>query len=161
MTSERKNIDLIKTTESDLEILFEFQLDEEANYLAAFTPKDPSDKTAYIEKFTKHINDPTINMWTIIVDDMIAGSIAKFVMEGNAEITFWIDKEYWGQGIATNALKNFLKLEETRPIRGRAAYDNFASQKVMEKCGFKKTGTDKGFANARGKVIEEFIYKLD
>ncbi|MEZ4824545.1 MAG: hypothetical protein R2942_20010 [Ignavibacteria bacterium] len=71
MTSERKNIDLIKTTESDLEILFEFQLDEEANYLAAFTPKDPSDKTAYIEKFTKHINDPTINMWTIIVDDMI------------------------------------------------------------------------------------------
>ncbi|MEZ4692320.1 MAG: hypothetical protein R3A12_20040 [Ignavibacteria bacterium] len=52
MTSERKNIDLIKTTESDLEILFEFQLDEEANYLAAFTPKDPSDKTAYIEKFT-------------------------------------------------------------------------------------------------------------
>ncbi|MEZ4692321.1 MAG: GNAT family protein [Ignavibacteria bacterium] len=81
-------------------------------------------------------------------------------MEGNAEITFWIDKEYWGQERHKH-LKNFLKLEETRPIRGRTAYDNFASQKVMEKCGFKKTGTDKGFANARGKVIEEFIYKLD
>ena len=59
------NITLTKTVKEDLYVLFEFQLNEEAIYLAAFTPKDPSDKNAYIEKFTKHIADPCINMRTI------------------------------------------------------------------------------------------------
>ena len=65
-----------------------------------------------------------------------------------------------GQGIATTALNNFLKIELTRPIYGRVAFDNLGSQKVLEKCGFIKIGTDKGFANARQTEIEEFIYKL-
>ena len=155
-----KNITLIKTEENDLNIFFEFQLDEEANYLAAFTSKDPNNKTAYIEKYSKHLADPTINMQTIKVNDVIVGSIAKFVIENDAEITYWIDKKFWGQGIATTALKELLKIEQVRPIYGRVAFDNYGSQKVLEKCGFVKIGTDKGFANARQKEIEEFIYKL-
>ena len=130
------------------------------NYLAAFTSKDPSDKNAYFEKYTKHLNDPTINMQTILVDKTIVGSIAKFEMEGNTEITYWIDRKFWGKGIATTALKHFLTIENTRPIFGRVAFDNLGSQKVLEKCGFVKIGTDKGFANDRQTEIEEFIYKL-
>ncbi|SDF59698.1 GNAT family N-acetyltransferase [Chitinophaga filiformis] len=153
-------VKLRKTMESDLESLFQFQLDRDAIYLAAFTPKDPTDKKAYFEKFTKLLNDPTINMRTILVDETIAGSIAKFEIEGDAEITYWIDKSFWGKGIATTALKNFLTIESTRPIFGRVAFDNLGSQKVLEKCGFIKIGKDKGFANARQAEIEEFIYKL-
>jgi RimJ/RimL family protein N-acetyltransferase len=40
------------------------------------------------------------------------------------------------------------------------AFDNFGSQKVLEKSGLIKTGTDKGFASARQAEIEEFIYRL-
>lgn len=40
------NITLTKTEKDDLNTLFQFQLDEEGIYLAAFTPKDPSDKDA-------------------------------------------------------------------------------------------------------------------
>jgi ribosomal-protein-alanine N-acetyltransferase len=151
---------LRKTEVTDLAFFFIFQLDNEANYLAAFTSKDPTDKPAYLQKYTKLLNDPTINMQTIIVDNSIAGSIAKFEMEGEAEITYWIDKKFWGKGIATKALKAFLKGENSRPIFGRVAFDNFGSQKVLEKCNFVKIGTDKGFANARQAEIEEFIYKL-
>ena len=154
------NITLTKTVKEDLYVLFEFQLNEEAIYLAAFTPKDPSDKNAYIEKFTKHIADPCINMRTINFNDQIVGSIAKFVLEEEAEITYWIDRKFWGKGIATSALNEFLKMEQIRPIHGRVAFDNFGSQKVLEKCGFVKIGKDKGFANARQAEIEEFIYKL-
>ena len=92
--------------------------------------------------------------------NIIVGSIAKFVMNGEAEITYWIDRNFWGQGIATKALKEFLTVETVRPIFGRVAFDNFASQKVLEKCGFVKIGSDKGFANARQAETEEFIYKL-
>ena len=154
------NITLTKTENDDLNALFQFQTDKEANYLAAFTPKDPNNKTAYIEKYTKHLTDSTINMRTIKVNGLIAGSIAKFVMENKPEITYWIDRKLWGQGIASTALKDFLTIEKIRPIYGRVAFDNYGSQKVLEKCGFVKIGSDKGFANARKKEMEEFIYKL-
>lgn len=161
MNSISPVISLRKTEPADLEILFRFQLDEEAIYLAAFTPKDPSDKEAYIHKYLKLISDPAINNQVIIADDEIAGSIAKFVMEGDAEITYWLAKKFWGKGIATKALQYFLRLELTRPLFGRVAFDNFGSQRVLEKCGFVKIGSDKGFANARQQEIEEFIYRLD
>ncbi|MFN8302429.1 MAG: GNAT family N-acetyltransferase [Saprospiraceae bacterium] len=90
----------------------------------------------------------------------LLGSIAKFVLEGDTEITYWIDRNYWGRGIATKALEMFLSIETARPILGRVAFDNFGSQRVLEKCGFVKIGSDKGFANARQMEIEEFIYKL-
>lgn len=153
-------ISLSKTTIEDLDVLFQFQLDEEANYLAAFTSKDSKDKAAYIEKYSKFLTDPTKNTQTIKANDEIVGSIAKFVMENEAEITYWIERKFWGQGIATTALKDFLKMEQTRPIFGRVAFDNFGSQRVLEKCGFVKIGTDSGFANARQTEIEEYIYKL-
>ncbi|MBC9911567.1 GNAT family N-acetyltransferase [Chitinophaga varians] len=153
-------ITLRKTVVADLEVFFIFQLDEEANHLAAFTSKDPTDKPAYIQKYTKHLGDPTINNCTIIVDDVIVGSIAKFEIGGDAEITYWIDKKFWGKGVATKALQHFLTLEHARPIVGRVAFDNIGSQRVLEKCGFVKVGSDKGFANARQAEIEEFIYKL-
>lgn len=155
-----KIITFTKTNADDLNTLFEFQLDAEANYFAAFTSKDPKDKIAYIEKYSKHIADPSINMLTIRVSGEIAGSIAKFFIGNDAEITYWIGRKFWGQGIATAALRNLLKIEKVRPIYGRTAFDNIGSQRVLEKCGFVKTGTDRGFANARQEEIEEFIYKL-
>ncbi len=143
------DIQLRPTVVEDLETLFQFQLDDEANHLAAFTSKDSTNKEAYIAKFTKLLADSIINNQTIIVGTVIVGSIAKFIMEGDAEITYWIDRNFWGKGIATTALKDFLVLETTRPIFGRVAFDNLGSQKVLEKCGFAKIGTDTGFANAR------------
>lgn len=155
-----KNITLTETKKEDLNAFFQFQLDKEGNYLAAFTSKDPNDKTAYMEKHTKFLSDPTKNTRTIKVNDVIAGSIAKFILENEAEITYWIDRKFWGQGVATTALKDFLKIEKTRPLHARVAFDNYGSQKVLEKCGFVKIGKDKGFANARQAEIEEYIYKL-
>lgn len=157
---QNKQLKLRRSEKSDLEFFFQFQLDERANYLAAFTSKDPTNKEAYFKKYTKHMDDPTINMQTILIDETIVGSMAKFVMEGDTEITYWIDRNFWGKGITTAALKIFLTIENTRPIFARVAFDNIGSQKVLEKCGFVKTGSDKGFANARQAEIEEYIYKL-
>jgi RimJ/RimL family protein N-acetyltransferase len=149
------------TVYTDLETHYQFQLDEEANYLAAFTSSTSSNKEAYLEKYAKFLNEPSINNQTILIDGTIVGSIAKFVIDGDAEITYWIDRKFWGRGIATKALKELLAFETSRPIYGRVAFDNIGSQKVLENCGFVKVGTDRGFANARQIDIEEFIYRLD
>ncbi len=75
----------LRTTEvADLDTLFLFQLDKEACYLAAFTPKDPTNKSAYISKFTKLLSDPTVNNQTILLDNIVVGSIAKFEIHGQA-----------------------------------------------------------------------------
>ncbi len=148
------------TTLADLEILFRFQLDPEANFMAAFTAKDMDKKETYISKYTRFLDNPTINNQTILLDGLVVGSIARFIMEGDAEITYWIDKFYWGRGVATVALQQFLLLETTRPLFARAAFDNTGSQRVLEKCGFFKIGEDKGFALARQAETVEYIFKL-
>lgn len=154
------NMELIKSIADDLNYFFQFQLNPEAIHLAAFIAKDSDNKEAYIEKYSRFLTDPTINMKTIRLDGEIVGSIAKFMMFGEAEITYWIDRKYWGKGIGAGALKMFLETETTRPIYGRVAFDNIGSQRVLEKCGFIKVGEDKGFANARQEEIAEYIYKL-
>jgi [ribosomal protein S5]-alanine N-acetyltransferase len=159
MTNDQEFI-LRKTVAADLEYFFTFQLDEEANHMAAFTAKDPTDKTAYLEKYSKFLDDPGINMRTIFTGDKIVGSIAKFVLHGEAGITYWIDKPYWGKGLATKVLTAFLEIEPARPIIAGTAFDNIGSQRVLEKCGFVRIGTDRGYANGRQAEVEEYIYKL-
>lgn len=154
------NLILRPTVIADLDQFFTFQLDQEAVHLAAFMPKDYNDKIVYISKYTKLLAEPTVHMCTILVENQIVGSISKFELDGNAEITYWIDRHFWGKGIGATALQTFLQLESMRPIIGRVAFDNVRSQKVLEHGGFQKIRTDKGFASARQKEIEEYIYQL-
>ncbi len=145
----------------DLDMYFLFQQDEEANQIAAFTAKDPADRKAFDEKWEKILADKNIIIRTIIFDNEIAGSIMKHSWFGIEEISYWIGKDYWGKGIATRALKKFMEIIKINPIFARVAFDNVASIRVLKKCGFVKHDKDKGFANARGKEIEEFIYKYE
>lgn len=155
-----KNLALKPTSVDDLEFLFIFQTDEQSNYLAAFTPADPFNKEAYLLKWTAILQRPDVIMYTILLDKEVVGSISRFIMDGHAEISYWLNRKFWGQGIATFALQQLIQIDTTRPLFARTAFDNKASQRVIEKCGFVRTGTDYGFANARNEEIEEFIYQL-
>ena len=104
-----KEIVLRNTEQADLETLFILQLDKEANYLAPFTPKDPTDRVLYFEKWTKLISNPTIKMKTIVINDWVIGSVIKFEMKGEAEISYWIDKKYWGKRLLQLHLRSFWK----------------------------------------------------
>jgi RimJ/RimL family protein N-acetyltransferase len=42
----------------------------------------------------------------------------------DTEITYWIDRSVWGQGIASQALALLLDLVPVRPLYARAASDN-------------------------------------
>lgn len=152
---------LRQSTAADLEVFFLNQTDDEANFMAAFTPKDPSDRDAYISKWTELLTRDSVHMQSIVLNDEVVGCVVKFEIGGDAEITYAIRKDLWGKGLTRKALAEFLQLEHGRPIFGRVAFDNMASQKILEKNNFQRIGTDRGFANARGKEIEEFIYKLD
>jgi RimJ/RimL family protein N-acetyltransferase len=142
----------------DLPIFFEHQLDQEANTMAAFTAKDPTDQEAFMAHWHRILTNKTVILQTILFNGHVAGSVSSYVEEGKPEVTYWLGKEYWGKGIATWALAEFLtQHNKTRPIYARVAKDNPGSRRVLEKCGFTIIGESKGFANARGQAIEELL----
>jgi RimJ/RimL family protein N-acetyltransferase len=153
-------IQLRDVIETDLSIFFEQQLDPDANYMAAFTRKDPADRESFMAHWTRILNDESILIKTILFEGEVAGSVLSYVQSGEREVSYWLGKEYWGKGIATHALTDLLNLIEERPLYARAAKDNIASLRVLEKCGFKIIGEDKGFANVRSEDIEEYILEL-
>jgi RimJ/RimL family protein N-acetyltransferase len=146
----------------DLPIFFEQQLDQEANYMAAFTAKDPADRAAFMAHWHKILEIDTCIIKTILCNGQVAGSVSSYEDEGKPEITYWLGREYWGEGIATWALKELLAHHsQKRPMHARVAKDNHGSRRVLEKCGFIIVGEDRGFANARGQEIEEILLELD
>jgi RimJ/RimL family protein N-acetyltransferase len=159
-TPEEADIQLRDITENDLPIFFEQQLDRVANHMAAFTSADPTDESAYRAHWASILRDEAITKKTITVDSAVAGHIASFDQDGKREITYWIGKPYWGRGVATKALTEFLRQMPIRPLHARVAKDNLASLRVLQKCGFSIVGEDRGFANARGTETEEFILAL-
>lgn len=154
------DIQLRDVIDSDLPIFFEQQLDPQANYMAAFTAKNPADRKAFDAHWARILSDETILIKTILFEGQVAGSVLKYEQEGVPEVSYWLGKEYWGRGFATQALSKFLRLVETRPIVARAAKDNLGSLRVLEKCGFRITGEDRGYANARGQETEEYLLQL-
>ena len=146
--------------EDDLPIFFEQQLDSDANYMAAFTAKNPADRDAFTSHWNKILGDHTNTNKTILFAGQVVGHIASFERWGKREVTYWLGKEYWGKGLATKALTEFLGHVKERPVYARAAKDNTASIRVLNKCGFEISGEDKGFSNARGREVEEFILEL-
>ncbi|MGG4497994.1 GNAT family N-acetyltransferase [Brevibacillus reuszeri] len=155
------DVQLRNVFEEDLPVFFEQQLDSTANYMAAFTAKDPTNKDAFLAHWAKILTDQTIQKKTILFHGEVAGHISSFEQFGVPSVSYWIGKDYWGKGIATAALLSLLRDSNIRPLYARAAKDNLASIKVLEKCGFKITGEDKGFSDARCTEVEEFILILN
>jgi RimJ/RimL family protein N-acetyltransferase len=151
---------LREVQEADLPVFFAHQQEPEALYMAAFTSKEPANWEAFLAHWSRVLADETNLTRTIVVDGRVAGHIASFFEEGRREVTYWLGSEYWGRGLATQALRAFLHIEQTRPLHARAAKDNVGSLRVLEKCGFTITGEDRGFANARGREVEEYILEL-
>lgn len=147
--------------ENDLEAFFEHEQDPISIEMAAFTADDPSDREAFLDRWTRIFADGNIVGRTILVDDAVVGSILVHNWFGDPEVTYWIDRDHWGKGVATSALAEFLEIVEIRPLYARVAFDNHGSRRVLEKCGFVVTGSERGHANARAEEIEELVLTLD
>ncbi|HKB46637.1 MAG TPA: GNAT family N-acetyltransferase [Ktedonobacterales bacterium] len=101
------DIVLPEVTADDLPIFFEQQRDPDANYMAAFTAKDPADRNAYVARWTRILGDASVIWRTTLFEGRVAGSVSSYEDAeegGRREISYWIGKQYWGRGIATRAL---------------------------------------------------------
>jgi RimJ/RimL family protein N-acetyltransferase len=142
----------------DLPIFFEQQLEPEATHMAAFPARD---RDAFMAHWAKILRDETVIIKAILFDAQVAGNILCWEQSGRSFIGYWLGKEYWGKGIATQALSEFLKHVKARPLYAYVAKHNLASRRVLEKCGFTLQAEDQASTNTPGEEVEDFLLKLE
>jgi RimJ/RimL family protein N-acetyltransferase len=140
----------------DLPILFEHQLDPEGARMAAFPSRQHD---AFMAHWAKIMASPTGTLRTVLSGESVAGHIGAWTDGADRLVGYWIGREFWGRGIATAALAQFLHYEPTRPLTARVVKHNVASIRVLQKVGFNLAG-DEAFNLPSGAKIEEFIFKL-
>ncbi|MEV1083096.1 GNAT family N-acetyltransferase [Streptomyces sp. NPDC050211] len=155
------DVELREIHDSDLPVFYRQMMDPEAVWMAAFTAKDPADRDAFDAHWKRIRSLAGVVQRTVLADGDVVGHVAVFGEPGEREVTYWIDRAYWGRGIATAALRVLLTQAPERPLYARAAADNAGSVRVLARCGFRLTGRERGFANARGEEIDEVVLTLE
>lgn len=133
-------------------------------------PYTEQDGAAFISEMLS-ADENEIFAFAIATDDaagLAIGSISVFrqgnIHQKTAELGYYIAEEYWGKGIATEAVKQicayvFHKSDILRIYASPFAH-NIASCKVLEKAGFQCEGTLRSNAVKNGKVLDMKMYSL-
>lgn len=106
--------------------------------------------------------------FAIEYDGKVVGSVSaerqKNIHRKTAELGYYIAEEYWGKGIATQAVKLLcdyvFKNSDIIRIFAEVLAHNDASCKVLEKSGFQCEGTLRQSAVKCGKVTDVKVYAL-
>lgn len=88
--------------------------------------------------------------------------IQRDVYSGSAEIGYWLGKDFWGQGIATEVVQRLMRygfgiLGLTRIYACVFEY-NQASMRILEKNGFRKEGIARKAVLKNGELWDEYRY---
>jgi RimJ/RimL family protein N-acetyltransferase len=113
--------------------MYELQLDPDSNRMAVTIPRT---REAFDSHWAKSLDDPSITARVILVGEEMVGIISCFPRDGQDHIGYWIDRAFWGRGIASRALPLLLREVAKRPLIAIAATSNGASLRVLQKCGF-------------------------
>ena len=141
--------------------------------VAKFTGNIPHPLTPdYTKNFIKNSLSPeqSEDAWGI---EIKAGNNTDFVGvvslnrldRSQSEIAYWVVPAIWNTGIATEAVKAFIKLnpQDCKTIFGSVFQDNPASSRVLENAGFQYIGSAESFSISRNEMVPTWTYinKLD
>lgn len=139
----------------DLPIFFEHQLDADATRMAGFPSRD---RAAFDAHWANNIfGNSTAVTRTILLDGEVAGNIGSWQQDDLRLVGYWIGKEYWGRGVATEALALFLRIVTSRPLYAHVVKHNVASIRVLEKCGFRREREERIEAGGEESAEIEFV----
>ncbi|KAA1399433.1 GNAT family N-acetyltransferase [Aeromicrobium ginsengisoli] len=153
----RPAVRLRTVEDGDIEVFFDHQADPQAVEMAAFPARDREQVAAHWAKLRR---DDTLWTRTIVADGVVAGNIGSWPDNGQQLLGYWIGREFWGRGIATQALALMLDEVSVRPLCAHVVAHNVGSIRVLEKCGFRRDHSQEANAPASDDGIEELIYVL-
>ncbi|MFN2587228.1 MAG: GNAT family N-acetyltransferase [Actinomycetota bacterium] len=125
----------------DVAVFYEHQRDAESNAMAAFPAREHD---AHAAHWGKILADESVVTRTVLYDGRVAGNVVSWHDGTRRLVGYWIDRSFWGRGIATGALSRLLAIVRERPLHAHVAAHNTGSIRVLEKCGFRRTGVEEG-----------------
>ena len=105
MTTHER-IRLCPVQPGDLPRMYDLQLDPESNRMAVTIPRT---REAFDSHWAKALADPGNTTRAVLVGEAMVGYISCFPMDGQDHVGYWIDRENWGMGIASQALQLLLR----------------------------------------------------
>ena len=132
--------------ESDLPVFFEHQSDPEATAMADFPARD---REAFDAHWERILANPALTKKTIVFEGQVAGNAVSWEQDGRRLVGYWVGKEFWGKGLATQALAELIDELGTRPLHAYVAKTNVGSIRVLEKCGFVPSDEDEDLYELR------------
>jgi len=121
----------------DIQIFFAHQDDAEAAALAAFPRRD---REAHAAHWARILADDDVLARTVLDAGQVAGNVVSFTAEGHRKVGYWLGRSFWGHGLGTAALAEFLGLVPARPLYADVAEHNTAGRKVLARNGFTQIG---------------------
>jgi len=132
-------------------------------------PFDLETAKKFIKKANKEIKDKTAYEFGIELNHTreLIGTINLLNISQknkNAEIGFWIAKEYWGKGLSDQALNLMLEFGFNnlglKKIQARVLDKNIPAQKLLERIGFKLEGRLRQKTFLNNQWFDDLIYGL-
>ena len=111
------------------------------------------EREAFDAHWRKILADDSVIKKTIVHEGEVAGNLGSWEQDGRRLVGYWIGREFWGNGLATRALAEFVDLVSDRPLHAWVATSNVGSIRVLEKCGFVQVGS-------RTTDVEELLFEL-
>ncbi len=105
-------------------------------------------------------------VFAIDIDGFAVGAVGlrpgEDINRLSTEIGYWLGEEFWGRGIATEALAAVTEYAFTTLGMARVYAEvfewNAASMRVLEKCGFEREGVLRKAAMKDRKLIDQIVY---
>lgn len=150
---------------SDAKKFYEILSNPNFVYLTA-KPKSIEDEEKWLKDNPKRRENNSEWNYTVLYDDQIVGTVGIKVNPHRkyiGEIGYFLDENFWGRGITTEAIRlaekeGFEKIGLTR-IEILMQPENKASEKVAVKCGYLKEGLlKKALEGTDGKKKDALLY---
>jgi RimJ/RimL family protein N-acetyltransferase len=132
-TEHRLDVWLRPVVEADFPTLFEHQYDPEASQMAVWPSRERED---FMVHWADILRDPSNIAQAVMLGGQLAGNVGSFHRDGRRLLGYWIGKEFWGRGVASAAVAQFLQIEKTRPLFAWVALSNVGSLRVVQKNKF-------------------------
>ncbi|MCS4510407.1 GNAT family N-acetyltransferase [Xylophilus ampelinus] len=146
---------------ADLDRVFAHLSDPVAVHMAGLTLPEPGDRPGFDAAWQRVFAMPDIWLRGVLANDSFAGHVACYRFQGALEVGYWIERAWWGQGVASSALRQLLAAVPHRPLHAHLLSDNVASLRVLRKCGFQCSGQLRVFAWGRREEVSVDVLTLD
>ncbi len=157
---------LRRWTPNDLESVTRHGCNPEiSRFMSDGFPVDGDQWKSFLDFIT---HDHSLHYRAIEINGEAAGGIGVSpktdVLCNNAELGYWLSEEYWGQGIITRAIgemtRQAFSCYAINRIYATPFGNNLASQRVLEKCGFRLEARFEKIIIKNGELLDELVYAL-